>query len=186
MLMRCPRRKLPVVSLILAAITISAVAGLTSLAESNWVVRRSLLAFSEAKAGTDAVNTDFRAHNWAFAQRMFLQSPLSGRGLTAGFSEYGYEIHNSFLGAYAELGVVGGTAAVAMLLGVPMYAAARMLLRHSRALAHDQMLPLLLAVAGTVFFAGTHYVLRQRWVWLSIALMLLQIAEEHGGQRKKA
>lgn len=171
-----PRKKWALLTLLLGACTALAVLGLLALGKSNWVIQRALLAISDALAGGQTGGgADFRAYNWEFAQRQFLGSPLFGAGLSSSIADFGFEVHNTFLAAFAELGSLGGAAVAGLLLGVPSVALWRWLRGH-KDVGHDRIPVLAISMFGSATFAATHYVLRQRWVWLGTILVLSLLA----------
>ncbi|MEZ4396736.1 MAG: hypothetical protein R3C71_07485 [Candidatus Krumholzibacteriia bacterium] len=184
--LRAPYRRWPVLLTIFVGGVALSFGGLLLLGQSNWVVNRALLVFSDAVSGSSLVGMDFRAHNWEFAQRLFLGHPLFGGGLTSATAEYGYEIHNTFLGAFAELGVLGGVTTLLLIVGVPALGMLLSFVAGVRARTQGLIPPLFLAMAGSASFAATHYVLRQRWIWVSVMLMILLISDLRSAWRKPA
>lgn len=179
----CGRSRWPRHLALLLTTTAATVIGLIWISESNWVIRRAMLAFQDALAGGSLGGEDFRAHNWEFARRLFISQPLFGVGLSAAYTRYGYEIHNSFLSAFAELGVLGGASILLSFVGLPLALLWRTLRVPDP--REQMMLPLVLAMGGQALFAATHYVLRQRWVWMLVVLTLLFLWQEHSPRRQR-
>lgn len=123
---------------------------------------------------------EFRQIQFDLAKKEFLRRPLAGIGLGAyrHIASDRYEVHNSFLSLLVENGIVG-FAGLLFFLGALAYLA----LRCGRVRMRHEILVVLLCVCGYML---AHHVLRERWLWVLFAVIIIRSACEKERQRQCA
>ena len=115
----------------------------------------------------------FRVTNWENAIALFRTSPLTGYGLANVWMDYVNEIHNTYVSALAETGIIGLATLMFLfgyitVLGCRVVAAARRL----RPSWSPYARALLVGVLGQFLFGTQHIVYRGRHLWLFFGLIV--------------
>jgi len=156
-----------------AAAVVAGCFGIPLLIAQNWVGQRALSVLS-IETIQNGLTDIWRLQNWSTGIEIFLQNPLVGFGLGNVHIINQYEIHNTYISVLAEMGIVGGIA-TALLLGYLLIC----LLQNLRISSwlHDERLGslsrgLFVGVSMFLVFATQHQMLRNRYFWLVIGLVV--------------
>lgn len=147
------------------------------LAPSIPVIQRAFHGFQMALTGQ--ITDTFRHHNWALALHLFAQHPFQGYGIANIAVDFGYEIHNTFLAVPAEMGLVGSLALFS-LYGYTLYFGWQNI-RLSRDIPKARSLAqgLLFGLISEWLFATQHLMLRSRYLWVWMALIVALYSALH-------
>lgn len=136
-------------------------------------VGKTVSSFLQGSAFQGGLTDSFRVENWSNAIRLFQQFPVTGYGVGNVWIDYGYEIHNTYLSALAEMGIIGGIALLALFGYVAFIAyqntkiAARL-----RPTWTPYARGLFAGLVAYYIFATQHVIIRSRHLWLVFGLVV--------------
>lgn len=154
-------------------LAIGAYGVISLLANQIWVVRRALSVLS-IETIQNRLTDSWRLENWGLALDLFGTQPLNGIGLGNVHIDFEHEIHNTYLSILAEMGIIGAIAFL-LLIGIViaigfrnMQLAAALKSAYWTSVSRGLFVGLI-----TLFVYSTqHMMLRSRFLWLAIGLIV--------------
>jgi hypothetical protein len=117
-----------------------------------------------------------RVYAWILALELFAMSPISGVGANCFMNYHAYTTHNSFVLAFAEVGLLGFVAYISLFI-VPINSAVRVALKETNKLVSIEIIALssgLIGIMVSIFFISRTYVLLPL-VYISILITYVRI-----------